>query len=220
MMAVTRVVLLACAATALRVPAPLRTFLKAPEKAAASAALAALCLAAPLAADADGQTGKFKLPPVNKNDKTRCVFKSSAMGQSNGARDSLFDLRYCDMTGKTADGYDLAGAILSEADFSKASFKETVMSKSYARGSKFVGADFTNGVVDRVSFDGSDMTDAVFMNAVLTGTSFDDANLENVDFSDSFIGDFELRKICKNPTLKGENSKTGAPTKASAGCGG
>ena len=44
--------------------------------------------------------------------------------------------------------------------------------------------------------------------------------MENTDFSDSFIGDFELRNICKNPTLKGENPKTGAPTKASAGCGG
>ena len=40
---------------------------------------------------------------------------------SPGARDSLFDLRQCDMRGKSADGFDLSGAILSEADFSDAS---------------------------------------------------------------------------------------------------
>ena len=79
---------------------------------------------------------------------------------------------------------------------------------------------------------------------VLTGTSFDGVNLEDADFSEAFIGDFELRKICKNPTLKGvrapgaplffffsssardararaqENPTTGVPTRASAGCGG
>ena len=56
------------------------------------------------------------------------------------------------MGGKSADGYDLAGAIMSEADFTSASFRETVMSKAYARDSKFTNADFSNGVVDRVSF--------------------------------------------------------------------
>ncbi len=28
---------------------------------------------------------------------SRCVFKSSAMGQANAARDKLYDLRECDM---------------------------------------------------------------------------------------------------------------------------
>ena len=45
---------------------------------------------------------------------------------------------------------------------------------------------------------------------VLTGTSFDGVNLEDADFSEAFIGDFELRKICKNPTLKGVRAP-GAP---------
>ena len=48
---------------------------------------------------------------------------------------------------------------------------------------------------------------------MLTGTSFTNANLEGADFSEAFIGDFELRNICKNPTLSGENAKTGAPTR-------
>ena len=187
-------------------------------KAGAAGLAAAAITAAPLACLADGQTDKFKLPPINFKDTTRCVFKSSAMGQANGARDTLADFRQCSMGGKSADGYDLAGAIMSEADFTSASFRETVMSKAYARDSKFTNADFSNGVVDRVSFDGSDLRGAIFANAVLTGTSFTNANLEGADFSEAFIGDFELRNICKNPTLSGENAKTGAPTRASAGC--
>ena len=188
---------------------------------AAGAAVATAAVAgAPLSAFADGQTDKFKLPPIDTRDAGRCAFKSSSMGQANGAKDKLFDYRLCDMSGKKADGFDIAGAILADADFTRASFRETVVSKAYARGSKFAGADFTNGVIDRVSFDGSDMKGAIFTNAVLTGTSFDGANLEDADFSDAFIGDFELRKICKNPTLKGENPVTGSPTRGSAGCGG
>ena len=85
---------------------------------AGAAGLAAAALtAAPLACLADGQTDKFKLPPINFKDTTRCVFKSSAMGQANGARDTLADFRQCSMNGKSADGFDLAGAIMSEADF-------------------------------------------------------------------------------------------------------
>lgn len=48
------------------------------------------------AALADGSTQKFSLPPVSKA-KDRCVFKSSAMGQANAARDSLYDLRECNL---------------------------------------------------------------------------------------------------------------------------
>lgn len=48
------------------------------------------------AAVADGGTKKFSLPPVSQV-KDRCNFKSSAMGQANAARDSLYDLRDCDL---------------------------------------------------------------------------------------------------------------------------
>lgn len=92
------------------------------------------------------------------------------------------------------------------------------MSKAYARDSKFAGADFSNGVIDRVSFDGSDMRNAIFANTVLTGTSFTGANLEGADFTEAFLGDFDIRSLCRNPTLTGENAKTGAPTRASVGC--
>uniref|UniRef100_A0A7S1H1V0 Pentapeptide repeat-containing protein n=1 Tax=Thalassionema nitzschioides TaxID=33649 RepID=A0A7S1H1V0_9STRA len=84
--------------------------------------------------------------------------------------------------------------------------------------SNFDGADFTNAIVDRASFQGSSLRGAIFANAVLTGTSFKDADVENADFTEAYIGDFDIRNLCKNPTLKGENSVTGADTRLSAGC--
>jgi uncharacterized protein YjbI with pentapeptide repeats len=59
---------------------------------------------------------------------------------------------------------------------------------------------------------------AIFNNAVLTGTSFEGADLENADFTEAAIGMFDVRNICKNPTLKGENPVTGADTRLSVGC--
>jgi hypothetical protein len=58
-----------------------------------SAALLAAATGAPGAALADGSTKTFNLPPVDIADKSRCQFVSSKMGQSNGARDKLYDLR-------------------------------------------------------------------------------------------------------------------------------
>lgn len=48
------------------------------------------------AAVADGGTTRFSLPPISQA-KDRCNFKSSAMGQANAARDSLYDLRECNL---------------------------------------------------------------------------------------------------------------------------
>ena len=84
--------------------------------------------------------------------------------------------------------------------------------------SNFDGADFTNSIVDRATFQGSSLKGTIFTNAVLTGTSFDGADVENADFTDSYIGDFDIRNLCKNPTLKGENPTTGADTALSVGC--
>ena len=84
--------------------------------------------------------------------------------------------------------------------------------------SKFDGADFTNAIVDRASFKGSSLRNAIFKNAVLTGTSFEDADVEGADFTEVAIGQFDLRNLCKNPTLKGQNAKTGEDTRASLGC--
>lgn len=88
----------------------------------------------------------------------------------------------------------------------------------WAPGAKFDGADFTNGVIDRAYFKGCSFRGAIFGNAVLSGSTFEETDLENSDFTDAYLGDFDQRKLCKNPTLKGENPVTGAPTRPSAGC--
>tara|TARA_B110001452_G_C15111347_1_gene387378 strand:+ start:24 stop:650 length:627 start_codon:yes stop_codon:yes gene_type:complete len=180
--------------------------------------LAQLLPTQPALAISEGEIN-YKFPPIDKkNDATRCKFLSSAMGQANAARDSLYDLRECKMDGKDAEGFDLSGALMAGGDFSKANFKEAQLSKVYAKGANFDGAVFTNGVVDRAMFDGTSLVGTIFGNCVLSGTTFEGANLENSDFTDAYLGDFDQRKLCKNPSLQGENPVTGAPTRASAGC--
>jgi uncharacterized protein YjbI with pentapeptide repeats len=203
----------------------------------AAAMLAAVTLAASVSAVGGGFAGPafaaekidiaatsasgitYRLPPI-KETPNRCTFVSSAMGQANGARDSLQDFRGCDMSGKSAPSFDLSGAVGSDATFAKVNFKEAQLSKCFFRNSKFDEADFTNGIVDRVDFEGASLRGSIFNNAVLSTTSFKDADLTDADFSEAYLGDFDLKKLCKNPTLKGENPKTGMDTRASAGCGG
>lgn len=179
---------------------------------------ATLLLGNPLPSHADGQTEKFKLPPIDRSDKSRCVLNSSKMGQANAARDKLYDLRECDLSGVKGDEFDLSGVIMTKTDAHGARFREAQFSKGYLRDSNFDGADFTNAIVDRASFRGSSARGALFGNAVLTATSFEGADVENADFTDAYIGDFDIRNLCKNPTLTGENPVTGADTRASAQC--
>jgi len=167
---------------------------------------------------ADGDTETFKFPPIDRSKKDRCKFISSAMGQANAARDSLYDLRECQMNKADAGGFDLSGALMAEGDFTSSNFKETQLSKVWAPRAKFDGAVFTNGVIDRAYFKGASFKGALFINAVLSGSSFEDADLTDADFTDAYIGDFDQRKLCKNPLLQGENPSTGVPTRESAGC--
>jgi len=185
---------------------------------AVAAVLSLSLFFAPAPALADGQTKDFKLPPIDFSDKTRCQFNSSKMGQANAARDKLYDLRQCSLSGKDASGFDLSGVIMDKTDVSNAKFVESQFSKAYLRDSNFDGADFSNAIVDRASFAGSSLRGTIFTNSLLTGTSFAGADVENADFSDAYIGDFDIRNLCKNPTLKGENPITGMETRLSAGC--
>jgi len=85
---------------------------------AATAAFTAVFAAAGLfgggadSAWADGSTKEFKLPPIDLEDKNRCVFTGSKMGQANAARDKLYDLRQCQLSGKDASGFDLSGTFV------------------------------------------------------------------------------------------------------------
>ncbi|KAJ8905070.1 hypothetical protein NDN08_001581 [Rhodosorus marinus] len=159
-----------------------------------------------------------KFPPIDRTNPNRCEVKSSAMGQANAARDSLFDLRECNLSKMNFSGFDIAGVIMENANMSGSIFKDTVMSKAWAVGANLKGADFSNAIADRVVFNKANLEGAIFTNAVLSESSFKDANLKDTDFSDVYIGDFALRNICKNPTFGGENPTTGNPTRESLGC--
>lgn len=84
-----------------------------------------------------GQTKEFRLPPIDFTDKNRCTFSSSKIGQANAARDKLYDLRQCQLSGSDATGYDLSGVIMTKTDASKVKFQEAQFSKGYLR-SKYI----------------------------------------------------------------------------------
>ena len=82
---------------------------------------------------------QFQLPPIDRNDKTRCTITSSTIGQANAGRDKLLDLRECNVAGQSAEGKDLSGMIALGADFSGMNFRDAQISKAFARNAKFVG---------------------------------------------------------------------------------
>jgi uncharacterized protein YjbI with pentapeptide repeats len=101
-------------------------------------------LASPFPASADGETEKFRLPPIDFNDKTRCNLSSSTMGQANAARDKLYDLRQCNLVGAKAVGFDLSGVIMTGTDVSKANFQDAYFSKGYLQGTLCVRLTFVH----------------------------------------------------------------------------
>ena len=56
----------------------------------------------------------YKLPPIDRKNPDRCKLMSSSIGQANAARDSLYDLRECDIRGQNAEGKDQSGMIASD----------------------------------------------------------------------------------------------------------
>ena len=56
------------------------------------------------------------------------------MGQANAARDKLYDLRECKLSGKDGSGLDLSGVIMANTDVSNAKFVESYFSKGYLHG--------------------------------------------------------------------------------------
>jgi hypothetical protein len=71
---------------------------------------------------------------IDLADKTRCTLSSSSIGQANAARDKLYDLRQCSLSGASAPGFDLSGVIMTNTDVSKVNFREAYFSKGYLAG--------------------------------------------------------------------------------------
>ena len=59
---------------------------------------------------------------------------------------------------------------------------------------------------------------AIFKNALLSRTNFDKADVTDADFTDAYLGDYDIKFLCRNPTLKGKNPVTGADSRESASC--
>ena len=93
--------------------------------------LATTLLFNPLPSHADGQTKEFKLPPIDQSDKSRCVLNSSKMGQANAARDKLYDLRECKLSGVKGAEFDLSGVIMTDTDVTNANISDEQFSKVY-----------------------------------------------------------------------------------------
>lgn len=92
----------------------------------------------------------------------------------------------------------MSGMIGANSEFSGVNFREGQLSKAYVKGSKFVGCDFTNAVLDRVVFDEADLSQAIFSNAVLSGTTFTGSNLKDTDFTDAYLGNYSKVVFIKN----------------------
>ncbi|GBF99568.1 hypothetical protein Rsub_12193 [Raphidocelis subcapitata] len=167
----------------------------------AAALAASLLLSAAPAAHAE-----FRLPPIDSDPK-RCErgFVGNTIGQANAVSDKILDLRKCVYAGKNLSGKVLAGALMSDADFSNANMQEAVLTKAYAVNASFAGADFTNAVLDRVDFNGANFKGAKFVNVVLTGATFDGADLSETNFEDALVGSQDATRLCANPTLTGES---------------
>ena len=148
---------------------------------------------------------EMRLPPID-TDPNRCerAFVGNTIGQANAVSDKVLDLRKCAYDGKDLSGKTLSGALMVNTSAKGANMKETVMSKVYAPDANFSGADFTNAVIDRATFDGSDMVGTNFTNAVITGVSFEDVDLTDADFTEALVGNEDVKRLCVNPTVKGE----------------
>jgi len=159
----------------------------------------ALIISNPASAD-------VRLPPIDK-DPNRCerAFVGNTIGQSNAVSDRVLDLRFCELPGADLHGVTLSGALVSDANLEKANMTEAVMTKMYGKNANFEGADFTSSVVDRVEFKGAKLARVNFYNAVITGTNFEGADVTEANFEEALIGSEDVKRLCSNPTLKGDS---------------
>eukprot|EP00933_Yihiella_yeosuensis_P005565 TRINITY_DN110104_c0_g1_i1.p1 TRINITY_DN110104_c0_g1~~TRINITY_DN110104_c0_g1_i1.p1 ORF type:complete len:267 (-),score=40.23 TRINITY_DN110104_c0_g1_i1:254-1054(-) len=157
-------------------------------------------------------------PPIDKKDKKRCRWRSSAFGQANAQRDKLFDVRECKLSDTQAGEKDMAGMLMGNGEFRNVNFTGATLTKAVANNAVFDGSVFTNAIIDRATFDGSSMKGVVFKNTLLTGSTFENVDLTDSDFTDAYVAEYDIIPLCKNPTMKGTNPITGADTFTSAGC--
>ncbi len=104
-------------------PSPSAAFFK-PSQAKAVVASGAAALAASLLLAAAPASADFRLPPIDPDPK-RCErgFVGNTIGQANAVSDKILDLRQCVYKGADLRAKVLAGALMSDADFSGANLQ-------------------------------------------------------------------------------------------------
>lgn len=159
-----------------------------------------------LSMGAPASFAEFRLPPIDA-DPNRCDrgYVGNTIGQANAVSDKILDLRKCQFQGANLSAKVLAGALLADADLSKSNMREAVLTKAYAVATNFEGADMTNAVVDRVDFSNANLRDVQMVNAVVTGAIFEGADLTGSVWEDALVGNEDVKRLCKNPTLVGES---------------
>mmetsp|Transcript_19236 Transcript_19236/g.48961 ORF Transcript_19236/g.48961 Transcript_19236/m.48961 type:complete len:216 (-) Transcript_19236:511-1158(-) len=149
---------------------------------------------------------EFRLPPID-SDPNRCErgYTGNTIGQANAVSDKILDLRKCSFKGANLSGKVLAGALLVDTDLSGTNLQEAVLTKAYAESANLAGADLTNAVVDRVVFDNANLRGAKLVNTVVTGATFEGADLTDSIWEDALVGNEDVKRLCRNPTLVGES---------------
>lgn len=127
---------------------------------------------------------------------------------------------------------------LRDSNFDGADFTNAIVDRANFKGSTLRGTIFNNAVLTATSFEGANVENADFTGKKVhvyyvshtiyffsssTKTHiviylFSSHGGKWVVSSDAYIGQFDIRNLCKNPTLKGENPTTGADTRLSANC--
>lgn len=127
---------------------------------------------------------------------------------------------------RTLEAADFSKQDLTDSSFDHANLRNSNFSNSNLRGVRFFSSnlasvDFTGADLSYADLESARMTKANLTNAILegaftTGTMFDGAIIDGADFTDTYIREDTLNKLCQ--VAKGTNPVTGRNTRDTLAC--